>query len=835
MSNQKKIKKVRQKKDIIVPTFWQIFSSTFGTTIKIIFAVLLLTGAIVGGLGIGLVVGFVNSAYIITEDDLEIKTETTLIFDSEGIVIEKLTGADNINREQVGFASIPVHLQHAIVAIEDERFYDHQGFDIIRIGGSIVALVQGGGEISQGGSTLTQQVYKNITGRFEQTYERKFQEIYNAIILETKLDKNQIITKYANVINMGNGSYGVQSAAKMYFNKDVSDINIAEAALLAGIPNKPYEFNPYTEEGLEASIERQHLVLAKMLELDFITLEEYQEAYAYELVIIPKEDLLQADRPTTYFVDQVISDVITQIALEKGVTEGVASQWVYNNGYRIYTTMDSSIQASMDEVFNDSTFFPVIDEETGEAINYDAEKYAEIPQAAMVIIDQYTGEVKAIYGGNGEKIGSRTYDRATQAFRQPGSAFKPIAIYGPSIDLKLITAGTIVDDVPVRLDPKNPEDLYPTNYNAKLYRGLTSIRNALKASINVIAARVFVEYLGRDNCVDYLERVGIDRGEYIYDDSTVSVATGGLEKGVNPLLMASAFTAFANEGIYIPDHTYREVLDSKDNVVIKFNEPYVEAYSEQAAFIMTDLLQEVTKPANTSYWSNGTAYSQINIQDRAMPVAGKTGTTSDFWDKWFVGYTPHYTAAVWYGYDNIIAPIEITKPERNQALIIWNAVMNKVHEGKEPIAFSKPTTGIVERTICIYSGQIATDLCSLDPRVGSMPGVITEYFIEGTEPSYFDVCQVHQIIPQCPYSQDLYGRNLLANAECPEDEIIFKVGIVRPIPYIPMDPEDPLVRDMEFEIPVGEFCTVHGIQPETITDIINNDDSEPVPSEDNNN
>jgi len=810
MSKTKKTIKKKKQKEFIEPSFWQIFSSTFGTTIKLIFAIVLIVGVTVGGLGLGLVVGWVDSAYVINKSDLEIVSgQTTFIFDANGNVIEKLTGSDNINREQVGFGDIPVSLQHAIVAIEDERFYTHKGFDLKRIGGSVVSLIEGGGSISQGGSTLTQQVYKNITGRFEQTFERKFQEIYNAVMLEMKYDKNQILTLYANIINMGNGAYGVQSASKMYFGKDVSEINIAESALLAGIPNAPNDYNPYTEKGLKKAIERQRNVLNKMLELGFINQKQYQEAKDYKLVIVPKEALLQANRPTSYFVDQVISDVISQIALEKNVSRGIASQWVYNNGYRIYTTMDPSIQKSMDEVFLDEKYFPVFDDD-GNYINKDAEKYAEKPQAAMVIIDQYTGEVKAIYGGNGKKEGSRTYDRATQAKRQPGSSFKPIAIYGPAIDLKLITAATIIDDVPVRLDPKNPDELYPSNYISKSYKGLTSVRNALKASVNVVAARIFVEYLGRDNTVDYLKRVGINRDAWIYDDSTVSVATGGLEEGVNPLLMASAFTVFPNKGIYIPDHTYRKVLDAKGNTVITFNQPYVEAYSEQSAFIMTDILQEVTKPANTSYGANGTAYWSVRLQDGQMPVAGKTGTTSDYWDKWFVGFTPYYTGAVWYGYDNKIAPISLKRPEYSQALIIWDAVMEKVHENLLPKSFSKPTTGIVEREICIYSGQIPTDLCKLDPRADTLPDTINEYFIEGTEPSVFDFCQVHQIIAQCPYSQDLYGRNLLATEDCPINELIHKVGIVRPKPYIPQSPDDPIVADMYLEIPVGEYCTVHG-------------------------
>ncbi|MFO7635841.1 MAG: transglycosylase domain-containing protein [Clostridia bacterium] len=790
------------------PSFWSIFSNTFWAFFKLVIAVVLLVGALTGGLGIGLVVGWIRTADAIQEEDLEIRTGlTTFIYDSAGNIIARLTGKDNINREPIGYDQINLYLEHAIISIEDQRFYEHQGFDIIRLGSSVVSLIVNRGEITQGGSTLTQQVYKNYTMRFEQTFERKFQEIYNSMLMEMKYDKKQIITMYVNIVNMGNGNYGFQSASKMYLGKDAIDVNIAEAAFLAAIPNAPSIYNPYTITGFENCTYRQMLVLDKMLELEWITEPQYQQALEYEIVIVPKDDVSQPDTYTSYFVDHVIDEVIAKIAEEKGVSKEVASQWVYNNGYHIHTTMDSLIQDQVDSIFLDPQYFPLLDANE-KPINLNAEKYGETPQASIVIIDHKTGEIKAMYGGSGEKEGSRTYNRATQAKRQPGSSFKPIAIYAPGIDLELITAATIIDDVPVRLDPKNPEDIYPTNYISLSYKGLTTVRNAIKASVNVAAARVFVEILGRDNCVEYLKRVGIDRSSVIYDDSTVSVATGGLEIGVSALEMSGAFTAFANKGFFLPPHSFREVLDNRGNIVVSYSNVYTVAYSEQTAFIMTDILSEATKPANTPYGASGTAYGRISIQEGLMPVSGKTGTTSDYLDKWFVGFTPYYTAAVWYGYDNKIQPIRLERPEYNQALIIWNAAMNLIHESYEPKPFEKPLTGIEERNICIYSGQIATDLCRHDPRGNT---TFREYFITGTQPSFLDECTVHSAIPQCTASQDSSGRYLLANLGfCPDGLVIHSVGIIRPVPYIRQDPNDPPVSDTRYEKPAGEYCVIHG-------------------------
>lgn len=521
---------------------------------------------------------------------------------------------------------------------------------------------------------------------------------------------------------------------------------------------------------------RREDVLDKMLELGYIDQREYDEALAYEIVFAEKVEYVSSSI-TSYFLDYVITEAIDILSAQNSISKLQAERIIYNNGLHIYTTLVPHVQDSLDTIFTDDSYFAQYRED-GSIINIDAIRYGEKPQGAMVIIDQYTGGIAGLYGGNGEKTGSRTYNRATGMQRQPGSTFKPLAVYGPALDLKLITASTIVDDAPAYLDPKNPDLIYPTNYDSTDYQGLTTIRNAIKASVNVVAAKVWSYYLGRDNSVEYLEAVGIHRSEFIYDDSTVSTAIGGLAVGVSPLEMASAFSTFANKGIHMDSHSITKITNNSKETIFRWQNTYTVAYSEQSAAILTNMLEEVVKPTTTTYWINGTAYGAVNIQNGQIAVAGKTGTTSDYLDKWFCGYTPYYTASVWYGYDNKSAPVSLVSDEYGRALKLWNSVMNLVHENLEPKQFIMPSAGIVTREVCIYSGKLASELCTKDPR--GTKTVITEYFIEGTEPT--EECDTHQEVVVCAYpnNKDEYGRFYLASDDCPSSYVWAMVRLVRP-------------------------------------------------------
>ncbi|MGI6777924.1 MAG: transglycosylase domain-containing protein [Acetivibrionales bacterium] len=763
----------------------------------IIISMLIVSFAFAGILG-GALYGYINTAEPISDSELDIKILTSFIYDSEGKEIAKLTGAENKNRELVYHDDTPKYLRDAFVAVEDERFYEHFGIDIRRIASAVLGVLSKG-DTTHGGSTITQQVVKNITGKTEVSLKRKVQEWYNAIQLERRYEKWQILELYMNIIFMGHGCYGVQSASKLYFNKDVGDLSLAECALLAGITNAPALYDPFTKEGKENAIKRQKIILNLMLEQEKISQKEYDQALKEKLKFTKRDTSEAAVITQTYFVDQVINDVKNDLMEQKGMSEDMALRTIYNYGVKIYTTQDTKIQNIMDEVFTNDEYF-YLD-------NAKAKEVDETPQAAMVIIDPYTGMVKAMYGGYGEKQGARTLNRATQAKRQPGSSIKPIAVYGPAIDLGLVTAATVIDDVPVYLDHQNPNQVYPRNYDTRVFDGLTTIRNAIKASVNVVAARVWKEYLGHENSMKYLKNLGIDRSEGV-DANTVSVAMGGLANGVSPMEMASSYVPFVNRGVYFKPRTYTKVLDSDGKVLLENKPDSRIVYSEEAAFIMVDMMKEVTKGRNSTYPHSGTAVTNINIQDRKMPVAGKTGTTSDNIDKWFVGYTPYYVAATWYGYDNKIKPIKLESVEYAQAQKIWNAVMDKAHEGLEPKDFPVPDN-LVKKNICIYSGKLATELCTHDPR-GNATRV--EYFIKGTEPKYNEFCDVHVKAAVCTGSQDIWGRDLLAGPYCPLGSIVEKVFIQRPpdMEYTPRNPDAAYPQDWKYELPKGEYCTVHG-------------------------
>ena len=664
------------------------------------------------------------------------------------------------------------------------------------------SILTGNSEATRGGSTITQQVVKNITGNTTRSIERKVQEAYAAILLEQKLEKWQIIELYMNLGYWGNSCTGVQSASKKYFGKPVSELSLAQCALLAGITKNPSKYNPFTEKGRESAKERQEIILGKMLELGKISQEEYDQAVKEDLRYAPKTSSQKTTNVQSYFVDQVIVDVRNTLMEEMNISATMANYMIYGGGLEIYTTMDPGIQTEMDSVFMDETYFPLVNET--------AKRQMEHPQGAMAIIDVQNGHVKALYGGYGKKEASNTLNRASSSLmkRQPGSTAKPITVYGPAIDMNLITPATIIDDRAVYLmGDKDPERPYPTNYNDR-YDGLTTVRNAIKNSVNVVAAVVWRDFLGPDNSVEYLKKAGISREKEKY----ISLALGGWEQGINPLQLAASYVPFANQGLYYEPTTFTMVKDSDGKIIIdRRNKKASIVYSEQTAFIITELLKEVTKGRTSPYPYSGTAASNINEEIIGMPVAVKTGTTQSNIDKWLVGYTPYYAAAVWYGYDNSGGePIPVKTEEMWQAHKIWAAVMSKVHEGLPHKEFSEMPDDIVSKEICIYSGKIATDLCRRDPRGNA---AFREYFIKGTEPRDDDVCTVHVEAQVCPDSKDTMGRNLLAGPYCPTDRIETKVFIQRDPPYMPKIPKEKAPRDAVYELPAGEYCTVHGAPP----------------------
>ena len=695
----------------------RLLGVSLGKALALIVIVVAIIGFLVGGLGFGMLIGYISTAQPIFVDQIKNTNEVSHILDQNKEDIAILTGSQNINREFVSFTAVEnTYIDEAFKAIEDERFDEHIGIDPRRIGSAVLSALSNGGAATHGGSTITQQTVKMISGADQISAQRKIQEWFNAIELEKQKSKDEIMELYINLVPMGNSYVGIQSAAKAYFNKEASQLNLTECAFLAGVPNRPSTYNPLTENGRRNALRRMRIVLGKMYELGMISESEYKEALDTELIFRDTPMKVSANQVNSYFVDYIIQTVINDLVERRGYSEQMASLAVYNHGLTIETTMDPEIQSKVEEVFNTQEYFS----REPSALSH----LPSGPQGSIVIVDNFNnpGQVKAMVGGYGEKTANFVLNRATSAKRQPGSSIKPLNVYAPALDTGKVTAASIVSDKPVYLNPHDPTEIYPKNADNSYLNNIT-LRRAVEMSRNTIAAQVLVDVIGFDTSLSYLHQVGIDS-----QDRLVSSAMGALTYGVTTMEMAGAYSTFANNGFYTDPYMYTRVLDYDGNVLLENRPEFDEVYKPETAFVMTDILRGVL--------TQGTArgYSLNN-----MPAAGKTGTTDDNIDKWFCGYTPYYTAAVWYGFDNEFGRrTEIIKADQSNAIRIWQAAMNSIHEGLEPRDFIKPET-VTSATICKDSGMIAGPDC---------PNQQGEYFIPGVLLNPKDPCNLHLPEPE---------------------------------------------------------------------------------------
>ncbi len=586
-------------------------------------------------------------------------------------------------------------VKEAVVAIEDERFYSHSGFDLKRTFGAFLGWTfekLGGKKATYGGSTITQQVIKNITHEKERSSVRKIKEIMRAIALEKELSKDEILTLYLNIAFFSNNCYGIEAASEIYFDKSASELELTEAAMIVGITQRPTFYDPIRNP--QNALDKRNLVLSKMNELDMISDEEYEEASEKDLGLSGKHNEKKS-KIYSYFVDQVINDVINDLQTQKGYSETFAKQQIYNGGLKIYTTIDTNIQNALEEVFENDSNFP-----TSSA--------AKNAQSAMIIIDPYTGEVKGIVGGKGKKTTSRGLIRATQTKRQPGSSIKPLSVYAPSIELKKITSATILEDAKITVGSWSPQNAYSG------FKGEIPLRKALEISSNTTSVRA-LQKLGIETSYSFLEDKFHITTLSNSDKALSPLALGGLTYGISLDELAAAYGVFANSGKYIKPYTYTKVIDSKGKLLLENKTEEKRSISEETSYIITSLLTSVVRG------SSGTG-KLARLSD--MPVAGKTGTTDNNHDKWFVGYTPYYVGAVWYGFDT---PASISKAgvNTNVSAKIWGQVMAKVHENLPRKEFSVPEK-LVRKTICTKTGFLASESCSY---------AASEYFISGTQPS----------------------------------------------------------------------------------------------------
>lgn len=630
-----------------------------------------------------------------------INCENSVVLDSTGNVIAVL-GESRI-QETVTLDKVPKNLVNAYVSIEDKNFYKHHGINVKRTIGAIGSYVVHRGSSSYGGSTITQQLVKNVTGENETKISRKMVEWDRAVKTEMILSKDEIMQAYLNIIYVGPNVYGVEKGAEYYFDKSVSDLDLAECAFLAGLNHSPNSYNPFGEKDNSERIKsRSKLVLKVMLEENYINNEEYENAVK-EIdagLKFKKGDVKpKGDGVYSYMVDATISEAISDLEKDKKMSTTFATNYLYYSGLKIYSTQNSDIQKDLEKEFEKSKY-RVKSEKNDNTTS----------QAAMVVIDHKTGQVVGCVGGLGNKTVSRGFNRATQALRQTGSAIKPIAVLGPALEEKIVTPATVYDDT---------RTTFSTGYNpidCEKELGSITVRRAVESSQNIPFVKM-LEQLTPQKAIKYMQNEGITT---LTDaDCDLPLALGGLQKGTTPLEMAGAYATIANNGKYIEPIFYTKIEDKKGKKVLKNKQKTKQVYSEDTSYVLKKLL---TQPVNGE---NGTA--KICKID-GFEVAAKTGTTNDNYDKWLCGFTKYYTAVTWFGFDTNETIKEGADSMANQ---IWASVMKKIHENLIKADFEK-TKNVQEVVICKDTGKRATGGCK---------NTYIEYFRKGTVPN--EKCDKH--------------------------------------------------------------------------------------------
>jgi len=606
------------------------------------------------------------------------------------------------NRVPVEFEKVPENVRNAFLAIEDVRFYDHNGLDLRRMVGALIADIKSGTK-AQGASTITQQLVKRAFLSPDKTLERKIQEAVLSIKLERQFTKPQIFEMYLNRIYFGEGAYGIQSAAQVYFNKNSWELNLEEAALLASLPKAPNTYDPF--KNLEAATKRRNLVLDSMVRAKFIN-AELAEATKEKPVTLSEN---KAGKSLNYKYPFYV-DYITELLIDK-----YGEDTVYKGGLKVKTALDPKIQEYTEQALANEKNFPKSKDDNNGIIQ---------PQAAAVVLDPYNGYIKAIVGGRNHKQ-KRQFNRATDAVRQPGSAFKPIADYAPAIEKGKAPADVVLDE-PFK-DFKNYDGAY---------HGLVTYRRAILNSYNIPAIKILQD-TGVKKSIDFVKKLGITTLvtadiNSSKNDENLSLGLGGLTRGVKPLELAAAFGAFANEGVYVQPTAILKVEDRDGNIIDQFKPKKTIAMKKTTAYIMTDMLRS----AVTSGTGTGASLG-------SRPVAGKTGTTSDYKDAWFAGYTPELVAVVWIGHDD-------PKPMRgitggSYPARIWRDIMSKSLKNAPVKDFKKPA-GIVSATVCSKSGDKPGELCPESD-------LVTDIFAKGTVPS--KICDSHVFVKVCADSNQL--------------------------------------------------------------------------------
>ena len=814
--------------------------------VKLILVAVLLMAAFAASLGYGALKGIIDSAPEIDVASIEPSGYATMVYDREGNLTETLVKS-GANRLEATYEELPQCLIDAFVAIEDSRFWSHKGIDIRSILRAAVGVITG--ESAGGGSTLTQQLIKNniFEGGNENTFgeklERKIQEQYLAVQLEKIMDKKIILKNYLNTINLGNNTLGVKAAALRYFNKDVSDLTLSEATVIAGITQAPTRYNPLTENGRKNNEEKRRVILQYMYEQGLIDKEAQEEALAddvYSRITNVNLTAQENESPYTYFTDELITQVMEALQEELGYTETQASNLLFSGGLEIHTTQDPKMQAIVDEEVNNPDNYDVVyysvdyqlsvthadgttthysdesmgsyfrndlgrssfnglfdsKEEADEAISLykdamvkegdtilgEVIHYVLQPQISFVLMDQATGEVKAISGGRGNKEVSRSLNRATETLRQPGSTFKVITSFAPAIDACGANLSTVYYDAPFTVGTKT----FRNWYSSKGYMGYSTIRDGIVYSMNIVAVRCMMETVTPQLGVEYARNFGIT--SMTDTDYNAATALGGITKGVSNLELTAAYATIANQGIYTKPRFFTQILDHNGKVLLDNTPETKRVLKDSTAFLLTDAMSQSME--SSRMYGSGNLYSTSTSANLSnMSNAGKSGTTTSNNDIWFVGYTPYYTAGIWSGCDNN-QKISAIGSSTSYHKIIWKNIMTRVHEGLADTGFSIPSSVTTTR-VGGRSGKLASPgVCENDPR-GS--AVYTEYFAKGSEPT--EVCDHHGVTTVCSASGGL------PTQYCPAELRTSRIFMITP------EGETGATADSAYRIP--GYCTIH--------------------------
>ena len=812
-----------------------------------------------------------NAPSIENLDSINPTDTKSIVFAADGSVMQELVQSGS-NRITVNYSDMPDDLVNAFVAIEDERFFKHDGVDVK---GIIRAVFVGlsSGRLSEGASTITQQLIKNtiFNGGLEQNFgdriERKLQEQALALRIEREVDKKLIMQHYLNTINLGSNCLGVQVASRRYFGKDVKDLDLAECSVLAPIAQNPTRFNPITHP--ENNQKRRLIVLKYMLNDGYISEAQYNEAISED--VYRRIQTVSAEYTGThvfsYFTDKVFEEVLLALQEDLGYTDTQAYNLMYSGGLRIYTTQDPRIQEIVDSEVNDPQNYIVVTGYqltkeyleyalschlsvrlvNGAEYHYDennlksyyqdvlgeknfqlyftslddlhaaVEKYKEYllqttggeiasenvqamiqPQTSVIVMDQSTGEVKAVTGGRGskEEYGSLVLNRATGSLRQPGSTFKPIVTYSPALDICGDTLASTYYDSPLEMNGKNVR-----NWWNEPYLGYANIRFGIMASMNVLAVRCMENTVTENTAYAYAKDFGIT--SLVPQDKSYSLTLGGLTYGVTNEELTTAYAAIANDGVYQKPIYWTRVTDENGNLLLENTSSAHRVIKSSTSKLLTSALESSIRPEFELWPRYDVNATSTACAVEGMAVAGKSGTTNDANDLWFVGYSPSYTCGIWSGYDSSIAFGESPGYHR----VIWQHIMQRIHEGMEPQEFDY--SGLVSRKICSKSGLLARDgVC--DQCGDSGCHIYDELFAPGTEPTEY--CNRHVVYSFCRAS------DMPAGEFCPEEQTEQRI-------FLMIDSEDndgSTTADTRFTINpenISSVCNVHlPPEPETETE-----------------